>query len=87
VIYNAAITNQQDSTMAKDFDVSVIEEVVKAYGGVKQAQERLDYDATMTVYNWRQRGLPLAKIPFIHLHTDIPVSRLLEGVNGLDSPY
>lgn len=72
--------------MAKDFDVTVIEEVVESYGGVRQAQERLEYDAIMTVYNWRQRGLPLSKIVFIHLHTGIPVKRLLEGVNGVRVP-
>ena len=68
------------------FSKEVVKDVIDSYGGVKQAQERLGYENAMTVYNWRQKGLPMAKIPYIHIHTGIPVIRLLEAVIGAEAP-
>jgi len=70
----------------KGFDVDVVSRVIKAYGGVKEAQKRLGFGTTMTVYNWKQRGLPMGKLAYIHLHTDIPVKDLLKGVKNAPAP-
>lgn len=66
----------------KDFSKDVVAKVIKAYGGVKEAQAKLNYDTTMTVYNWRQKGIPISKVPAIHLQTGIPVKELVKGVDG-----
>lgn len=68
----------------RDFSEEVVNQVIGAYGSVKAAQEALEYKNAMTVYNWRQKGIPKIKVPEIHLDTGIDVARLLDGVSGAE---
>ena len=58
----------------------VVNEVITAYGGVKQVQARFKYTEPMAVYNWRSRGIPKGLLAEIHLDTNIPIIRLQQGV-------
>ena len=82
-------------------DIGVVNRVIEAYGGSRRVQERFGYTTRMTVYIWRKRGIPRAKVGEIHLDTRIPIKVLMTGVRqfekkapakdvfeamGLDSP-
>jgi len=82
-------------------DIGVVNRVIEAYGGSRKVQERFGYTTRMTVYIWRKRGLPSAKIGQIHMDTKIPIKVLMTGIRqaekkapakdvfeamGLDSP-
>ena len=82
-------------------DIGVVNRVIEAYGGSKKVQERFGYSTRMTVYIWRKRGIPRARVGEIHLDTKIPIRILMTGVRqfekkapakdvfeamGLDSP-
>ncbi|MDX1489710.1 MAG: hypothetical protein R3332_00335 [Pseudohongiellaceae bacterium] len=58
----------------------VIEEVIKAYGGISAVQKRFGYTEPMGVYNWRSRGIPKSLLAEIHVDTGIDVHRLKLGV-------
>jgi hypothetical protein len=79
-------------------DISVVNRVIEAYGGSKKVQERFGYSTRMTVYIWRKRGIPRARVGEIHLDTKIPIKVLMTGIRqpikvksvfeamGLESP-
>ena len=82
-------------------DIGVVNRVIEAYGGSRKVQERFGYSTRMTVYIWRKRGIPRARVGEIHLDTKIPIKVLMTGVRqfekkasvksvfeamGLDSP-
>lgn len=64
----------------------VVEEVIKAYGGVTAVQSRFGYKSPMAVYNWRSRGLPRWLIAEIYVDTGIDIDRLREGVHSNGEP-
>lgn len=68
--------------MSVNFDQAVVELVIEQFGGVDKAQNLLGYSERMGVYNWRLRGLPLRRVAEIHMHTQISIDCLLEGVAG-----
>jgi hypothetical protein len=82
-------------------DIGVVNRVIEAYGGSRKVQERFGYSTRMTVYIWRKRGIPRARVGEIHLDTKIPIKVLMTGIRqpekkapvksvfeamGLDSP-
>lgn len=61
----------------KDDGNSIVEEVIRKYGGPKNVQERFNYKSIEAVYMWRIRGeLPKSKLIDIHFDTGIPLSKL-----------
>ena len=56
---------------------SIVDQVIDAYGGISEAQERFGYTEPMGVYNWRFRGIPKSLIADIYIDTGIEVSILL----------
>lgn len=58
----------------------VVNEVISAYGGIKEVQARFNYTEPMAVYNWRARGVPKALLAEIHIDTNIPIRRLQQGL-------
>lgn len=61
----------------KDSGSSIVEEVIRKYGGPKGVQERFNYKSIEAVYMWRIRGeLPKSKLIDIHFDTGIPLSKL-----------
>ena len=61
-------------------DISVVNRVIEAYGGSRKVQERFGYSTRMTVYIWRKRGIPRARVGEIHLDTKIPIKVLMTGI-------
>jgi hypothetical protein len=66
-------------------DIGVVNRVIEAYGGSRKVQERFGYTTRMTVYIWRKRGLPSAKIGQIHMDTKIPIKVLMTGVRQAEA--
>lgn len=58
----------------------IVDQVIDAYGGVKEVQKRFGYSEPMGVYNWRSRGLPRSLIAEIHMDTKIDIAELTKGV-------
>lgn len=56
--------------------MTIVDEVISKYGGVKAVQVAFGYKQPMAVYNWRTRGIPKDKLIDIHLRTGIELSRL-----------
>lgn len=56
--------------------MSIVEDVIKAYGGVKAVQERFGYKSSMSVYVWRKRGIPKNKIVEIYQDTGLDLQSL-----------
>lgn len=63
----------------------IIEEVIRAYGGVRAVQDRFGYKEPMAVYNWRSRGIPKSLIADIHVDTGIEINRLRLGVGNISA--
>lgn len=61
-------------------DIGVVNRVIEAYGGSRKVQERFGYSTRMTVYIWRKRGIPRARVGEIHLDTKIPIKVLMTGI-------
>ena len=64
----------------------VIEEVIKAYGGISSVQKRFGYTEPMGVYNWRFRGIPKSLVAEIHVDTGIDIQRINLGVGLVTAP-
>lgn len=56
--------------------MTIVDEVIKHYGGVRAVQKRFGYTHTMAVYQWRRRGIPTSKLIDVHLDTGIDLRRL-----------
>ena len=61
---------------------AVVDEVIAAYNGVPNVQERFGYTEPMGVYNWRSRGIPRTLIADIHVDTGISIERLQSGAKS-----
>lgn len=65
-------------------DINVVNKVIEAYGGSRKVQERFGYSTRMTVYIWRKRGIPRARVGEIHLDTKIAIRILMTGVRKVE---
>lgn len=55
----------------------VVDEVIKAYGGIEMVMTAHNYKDPQGVYNWRYRGIPISKLQKINQDTGIPFDTLL----------
>lgn len=59
--------------------MDILDEVIKAYGGVQAVQKRFNYASDKGVYHWRRRGIPKKFAYDIHEEKGIPLKRLLNS--------
>lgn len=59
--------------------MTVAEQVIKHYGGLKATAERFGYTTVEGVRLWKSRGVPKKFLLEIYNDTNIPVKKLLAG--------
>lgn len=56
--------------------MTIVDEVIQAYGGISAVKKRFKYTDNAAVYNWKSRGIPKRLLIQIHQDTGISLKKL-----------
>lgn len=65
--------------------MNIVDEVIKAYGGVNAVKERFNYTTVQGVYRWRHRGIPYKHQIDIHREKGFCLDKLRSSCEKLPS--